>query len=347
MRIIKMIVFISAMATTHSYAENLRVIVNLEGTWKFSVGDDMRWASPDYDDNTWDYVQVPKRWEDNGFDGYNGYAWYRKSFRFEQVSENRFIYLLAGYIDDVDEVYLNGELIGKSGKFPPQVETAYDVPRKYPLPVHLLKQDEMNVIAIRVFDDYLNGGIVAGKIGLYYDEDNNYLDQDLSGYWDYEISDPGGFYRDGQDVATDQKLFVPAYWDIQGLQQYDGSVTYKTSFVLADGLKSAENLYMILGYIDDIEQVFINRRKIGSVKDITRDESAYHATFRAYEIPDELLNRSGVNTIEVIVDDMRGLGGIYAGPVGIVTYDNFKRLKDRQLEKRENFFYELFKNFWE
>lgn len=61
-------------------SENLVQVLNLEGTWKFTIGDDPAWASPDYDDKNWDYVYVPRNWESNGFIDYNGYAWYRKVF---------------------------------------------------------------------------------------------------------------------------------------------------------------------------------------------------------------------------------------------------------------------------
>ncbi len=34
----------------------------------------------DFDDSKWDKITVPSSWENQGFRGYNGYAWYRVSF---------------------------------------------------------------------------------------------------------------------------------------------------------------------------------------------------------------------------------------------------------------------------
>ena len=54
--------------------------IDLEGNWRFSIGDDTAWASPYFKDNDWEKIKVPAMWEDQGFHGYNGYAWYRKTF---------------------------------------------------------------------------------------------------------------------------------------------------------------------------------------------------------------------------------------------------------------------------
>ena len=84
-------------------------ILNLKGTWKFSIGDDKIWAESNYDDSDWETVRVPSFWEEEGFYGYNGFAWYRKEFSLSQNLGDESVYISLGYIDDVDEVYLNGK----------------------------------------------------------------------------------------------------------------------------------------------------------------------------------------------------------------------------------------------
>ena len=116
-----------------------RAYIDLEGNWRFSIGDDTTWASPDYSDNNWEKIKVPGMWEDQGFHGYNGYAWYRKTFEIpENLVEENFI-LNAGFIDDVDETFVNGKLVGMSGAFPPQFVTSYAAHREYSIPKGLLK----------------------------------------------------------------------------------------------------------------------------------------------------------------------------------------------------------------
>jgi sialate O-acetylesterase len=85
-----MILFIS----NRSNAEDLRKIVSLSGSWRFSIGDDSKWSNPSYDDSGWDRITVPGKWEDQGYNDYNGYAWYRKTFSINEIPSNKTIYLL-------------------------------------------------------------------------------------------------------------------------------------------------------------------------------------------------------------------------------------------------------------
>jgi len=59
------------------FAGDYKTILNLAGYWKFSIGDNPQWAKPAYNDKDWDKIIVPGKWEDNGYVGYDGYAWYR------------------------------------------------------------------------------------------------------------------------------------------------------------------------------------------------------------------------------------------------------------------------------
>ena len=328
-------------------AENLKEVVDLEGSWKFSIGDDPLWSGVDYNDKDWDYVRVPDSWESNGFINYDGYAWYRKKFQIRKEINEEYLLLVLGYIDDVDEVYLNGHLVGASGVFPPLVRTAYNILRKYPVPKEILNLDGENVIAVRVYDEDHNGGITGGNIGIYIDEDNKLLSQNLAGYWEFETTN--NYQQNAKPVygKSEMALFVPGFWETQGYGEYDGSATYTKKFYLNQDIHVNNELMMVLGYIDDIDKVYLNGTKIGTVESINDDESSHYRTFRGYKIPEGLLNSTGENTLEVKVYDTGGLGGIYAGPVGIATDENFKILKRNQKTPPEHYWYDVFKNFWD
>src|SRR5690606_24421104 len=92
---------------------------DLRGTWKFRIGDRQEWASPSFDDSDWDQIRVPARWENEGFRGYDGFAWYRKKVYLPTSLANKELVLEMGYVDDIDEVFINGIKIGQSGSFPP------------------------------------------------------------------------------------------------------------------------------------------------------------------------------------------------------------------------------------
>ena len=62
-------------------AEDWKSVLDLRGKWKFDLGDDEKRAIVAFDDSKWDEIFVPSAWEDEGYPGYDGYAWYRKHFR--------------------------------------------------------------------------------------------------------------------------------------------------------------------------------------------------------------------------------------------------------------------------
>jgi sialate O-acetylesterase len=163
--------------------------ISLESNWKFTIGDNNKWAEPDYNDNEWVKIKVPSSWEDEGFHGYNGYAWYRTEFTLPSDYDGRSLYLHLGFIDDVDETYFNGHLIGFTGSFPPDYETAYNAYRKYSVPQSILESKGRNIIAVRVYDAQLSGGILSGNIGIYVNYDEIKPDLDLIGKWKFSTGD--------------------------------------------------------------------------------------------------------------------------------------------------------------
>ncbi|NJM16256.1 MAG: hypothetical protein HC896_13555 [Bacteroidales bacterium] len=174
---------ILAVLARHGFGEELELLLNLQSYWKFTIGDKTEWAKADYNDSDWEKIKVPATWEDQGFNGYNGYAWYRIKVKISDVLQNRQLYLLLGYIDDVDEAFFNGHLIGKTGEFPPGYATAYNAQRRYLVPSEAIKYNDINVISVRVYDYQLAGGIVGGKVGIYAGRTSIDLDIDLQGKW--------------------------------------------------------------------------------------------------------------------------------------------------------------------
>lgn len=94
--------------------------VPLDGAWEFHLGDDMAWASPGFDDSTWERIGVDKPWGMQTHFGYAGYAWYRRKIHIDASPEMRAnLALLLPPVSDTDEVYWNGVEIAHLGKMPP------------------------------------------------------------------------------------------------------------------------------------------------------------------------------------------------------------------------------------
>lgn len=308
-----------------------KLVLDLSGRWKFSLGDDMNWKDENYNDSDWEKVNVPSSWENQGFHGYDGYAWYRNKFTLKSEAKDKDIYLVLGYVDDVDQTFINGKLIGVSGGFPENYRTAYNAFRKYYIPGEYLNKSGENVIAVRIFDDELDGGIMSGRIGLYTYDSGLEPDINLSGVWDFRPGDDSLFLKSTAEEIHTFKLMAPAHWDIQGFQDYDGFGWYKKTFLLPKELDGG-SMILLMGKIDDIDQTYVNGILVGSTgkwnfESVPTDynSSDEYLTNRVYSVPQKLLKFGKENTIVVRIYDGFRNGGIYDGPIGLITQENYKK----------------------
>lgn len=335
--------FFSEMDKMHR--ANDKNYISLEGNWRFSIGDDTAWASPEFDDKDWEKIKVPSTWEDQGFHGYNGYAWYRKTFEIPKESAGSNFILNAGFIDDVDETYINGKLVGITGGFPPQFVTAYDANREYYISKDILKEGK-NLIAVRVYDAMLEGGITRGAVGLFPVRSdvrlisNIDLDINLSGLWKFHTGDNAEWKNSGYDDNNWKEIFVPAYWEVQGYKDYNGFAWYRKSFILPEKF-SGKKLVLMLGMIDDIDQTYVNGTLVGSVGDWyfnnvpnNFNQNDEWQTLRGYYLPADLLLPGKENTVAVRVYDGFINGGIYRGPIGMITQEKYRKYWNNLKEGR-------------
>ena len=119
------------------------------------------WADPDLDDMGWDRIAVPSQWEDAGFDGMDGVAWYRTSFELTADDAKEGVRLGLGMIDDSDIAWVNGREVGR-------MTLAWNRVRLYDVPPALLRPGR-NVVAVRV-EDTGGGGGIWGQPDLLYVE---------------------------------------------------------------------------------------------------------------------------------------------------------------------------------
>jgi Stage II sporulation protein E (SpoIIE) len=133
--------------------------VPLYGPWKFTVGDspiDPRngqplWAEPNFDDSRWETVDLTPKdgaidpisglsgfvpgWTANGHPGYWGYAWYRIRAQVEAQFGQHLALTGPSDVDDIYQVFSNGELVGHFGDFSGSKPVGYySQPMMFPLP---------------------------------------------------------------------------------------------------------------------------------------------------------------------------------------------------------------------
>lgn len=316
------LLFIS-ITTTVSAQDKVKV-QSLIGDWRFNLGDNMKYARPEYDDSDWEKIYVPSNWHREGFKNYHGYAWYRRRVNLP-TNENGELVLELGRIDDVDEVYLNGKLIGRSGSFPPDYYTAYSYARKYPIPKEYLNPNGKNVIAVRVFDEGGEGGILGSQVAIYSYKNFSGNTIPLFGRWRFKLGDDQKWAAENIDESDWEDVIAPATWESQGFEGYNGFAWYRKSFKLPRNY-DAKDIMVILGKIDDLDEVYINGKLVGNTGKIgnrwlTGEE---YRTYRNYHIPDGLLKAGTTNTIAVRVYDGEGVGGIYEGPLVMLPQNEYK-----------------------
>lgn len=327
---------ISALSSARVHAFQWNMLLDLRGAWKIELGDSAHWADLRYDDSHWETITVPSRWEDQGFPGYDGYAWYRKHFRADTKILASPVYVYVGYVDDVSEVYINGHFIGFAGRFPPDFYPG-SAPVRYQyycVPHEYLRYGEDNVIAVRVFDLRLAGGLVSPKIGLF--EPSMYLLPDvlLEGQWKFSVGDDKGWSEPSFDDSRWMAIMVPGYIETQGFKGYDGFCWYRLSFELPQEFTS-DRMILLLGKVDDVDEVFVNGTFVGKTGRMPEDQDRSELSTewlipRAYTIAPGILKAGEQNTIAVRVLDVWQHGGIYHGPVGLVRRERYMQWKEEK-----------------
>ncbi|MFZ1289472.1 MAG: beta galactosidase jelly roll domain-containing protein [Melioribacteraceae bacterium] len=325
-------------------------IENLKGLWKFNLGDNKKWANPSFDDSDWDPIKVPSHWEDEGYNGYDGYAWYRKEFNIDSKHLDKRLYLSLGVIDDVAEIYINGKLLVTSGSFPPNFSTAYNAKIWLPLQNNILNQKENNVIAVRVYDDRQGGGIYYGDIGIFTSDSQLNFIINLEGNWKFQTGDNSNWVKNNFDDKNWETLIVPSNWDWQGYNNYDGFAWYRFYFEVNLEKEIYKNdLVIMLGKIDDLDEAYLNEKFIGSTGDLlavplirnfSSGNNYEYNQLRGYKIKKEDL-KNGRNVIAIRVYDGFQFGGIYEGPLGIVTLRDYLRYITRNSDRQKKNFIEL------
>ena len=315
-------------------------VQKLSGYWKFSIGDRQEWALKNYNDSDWDEVYVPSTWEDEGFNGYDGYAWYRKSFTIDKDDINKKLVLKLGRIDDVDQVFLNGVEIGRTGEFPPDFITAWEIERIYLLPEQYLDYDKENVLAVRIYDQQYGGGIYAGEVGIFELDYGLDLYVALDGKWKFSTGDNLEWKNENMNDNSWTKMNVPSRWEYHGFLNYDGYAWYRTSFIWNRNIKD-DYVVVMLGKIDDIDEAYLNGELIGmtggnmmAASIVGINENAWQI-IRGYLIPKSKLKKE--NTLAVRVFDKSGEGGIWEGPVGITSIEEFKDYIGQEKKKGKFF----------
>ncbi|MGD0737838.1 MAG: SpoIIE family protein phosphatase [Terracidiphilus sp.] len=149
-------------------------IVSLAGLWRFHPGDSPTlpstnprdqptplWAQPNFDDSAWPLLLSGRSWSTQGYTGLSGFAWYR--FTVDIPAGNKPTSLMLAPIVTSYQVYVDGNLVGGSGRMPPTIlpNTVISY-RIYPLTQSGSASQRTVQVAIRVWHSPIWAGYVGG-----------------------------------------------------------------------------------------------------------------------------------------------------------------------------------------
>jgi sialate O-acetylesterase len=134
------------------------------------------------DDAGWLPMELPQYWENAGL-RMDGAVWFRRTADVPAAWAGRDATLSLGAIDDFDTTYWNGERVGTTGRETPQF---YAAPRQYTVPGRLVKAGR-NVVAVRVFDHFGNGGFGGTAPEMTLRPIDGQARLSLAGTWRYRI----------------------------------------------------------------------------------------------------------------------------------------------------------------
>lgn len=161
---LKLRLFSALLLVTASCA-SMAQLVSLPQVCKFKVGDDLAWANQSFNDADWGTTQLGSSLQ-SGLKT-NIYAWFRIKIVIPSslktlAEKGQGLQLQLGKIDDIDQTFFNGKLIGQSGSFPPDYKTQWQADRLYVIPVNDVQWDKENLISVRIFSPDVWIGMYQG-----------------------------------------------------------------------------------------------------------------------------------------------------------------------------------------
>lgn len=123
----------------------------------------------------WKKINIPGYWEESVLPDFDGVVWLQKDIDLTVSDAAKDIVLNFAAIDDEDETYFNGVLVGKGA--------GYNTPRKYTVPASAVRNGT-NVITVKITDFGGEGGIAPGAAEVI--AGDNAIS--LGGEWTYKVA---------------------------------------------------------------------------------------------------------------------------------------------------------------
>ncbi len=137
--------------------------------------------APDFDDSSWDQMELPVLWEQAGLTNFDGLVWFRKTITVPDSWAGKELRLDLGPIDDMDTTWINGVKVGAHSE-----SGQWQIARKYKLPAGIVKAGR-NVILVQVLDTAGGGGSYGEPEQMNLRQASTNAAISLAGPWRYKV----------------------------------------------------------------------------------------------------------------------------------------------------------------
>ena len=147
----------SLPAATVDLQADRQMVTPVSQVWRFSGGDDPRWADPAFDDSAWKLLQPRTPWADQHLATVDYLAWVR--FRLRLPAGMPALELLMPRFNKAYQIFADGQLAGQAGTLSPDKPVMVSqTPRIFSLPLNRARpipgsETKEVVVAIRMWQD--------------------------------------------------------------------------------------------------------------------------------------------------------------------------------------------------
>ena len=155
----------------------------------------------------------------------------------------------------------------------------------------------------------------------------DHLPASLAGEWLFRLGHDPTFSSPFREQRNWQHIRVPGSWQQQGWPEHTGHVWYRLPLVISSDL-AGHDLGLDLGQVGDVDEMFLNGRRIGSTGSFPPHADNAQLARRFYLIPREVLRPGQLNELSVHVYSESRTSGLL-GPTP--TLDLYQTLLSREV----------------